>query len=128
MVGGPCHRGISSANSVRRPLGDFVDTLSGHQVRLPGETTGRFPGRPSLAAAPHGRGTAARHAWRRAYVRRIIVGDALCALVSATIGFLVRFGPPAGDALVPHQPSRLLVALLPVVWVAVMGVARTYEQ
>jgi exopolysaccharide biosynthesis polyprenyl glycosylphosphotransferase len=79
------------------------------------------------AARLRGEGTAARRAWRPAYVRRIVFGDFLCAGVAAVVAYLVRFGPDAQD-LTPAHPSVWMVALLPFLWAGLMLVARTYEQ
>ncbi|SEL64291.1 Undecaprenyl-phosphate galactose phosphotransferase, WbaP/exopolysaccharide biosynthesis polyprenyl glycosylphosphotransferase [Blastococcus sp. DSM 46786] len=72
-----------------------------------------------------GDGTAARRAWRSAYVRRIGLGDALCAAAAAVAGYLVRFG--AEETTTGHTPF-LLAVVLPVVWVLAMLVARSYEE
>ena len=70
-------------------------------------------------------GTVARGAWRDAYVRRLIAGDAACALVAGMAGLAVRFGPPqAGMQLA----SLVIAVLLPAVWVFAMLVSRCYEQ
>ncbi|MCZ2822763.1 sugar transferase [Modestobacter sp. VKM Ac-2977] len=74
-----------------------------------------------------GEGTAARRAWKPAYVRRVVIGDIACALVAALVGYLVRFGPGVSGFPV-QQASRWMIALLPVVWVAAMLVGRAYEQ
>jgi len=80
------------------------------------------------AAGPDGRyATEARRGWRKAYVRRIAAGDFLSALIAAVIGFLVRFAPE-GQALTQPHASRWLIAGLPLMWMAVMTVARSYEE
>jgi exopolysaccharide biosynthesis polyprenyl glycosylphosphotransferase len=66
-------------------------------------------------------------AWRAAYVRSIAAGDLFCALVAALLGSLLRFGSDEGVLKQPH-PSRWLIALLPLIWVAAMLVARSYER
>jgi len=72
-----------------------------------------------------GAGTVARRAWRRAYVRRLVVWDAGSASAAAAVALLVRFGPePAAP-----QPTSVAIALvLPVVWVLAMVAARSYEE
>src|SRR5688572_11966401 len=75
----------------------------------------------SFATRFRGEGTAARRTWRVAYVRRTIVADVLCAAVAAIVGYLVRF--ESTDTTVP-APSLWAVLLLPLIWVAVMLVAR----
>jgi exopolysaccharide biosynthesis polyprenyl glycosylphosphotransferase len=95
------------------------------------ETTATRPrnaGRPAFARARlRGPGTEARRAWRTAYVRRLVVGDFVCALAAALVGYLVRFG--SDDAVVVNPSAmRAVVVLLPLLWLAVMLVARTYEQ
>jgi exopolysaccharide biosynthesis polyprenyl glycosylphosphotransferase len=73
-----------------------------------------------------GEGTSARRAWRAAYVCRTVVVDALCAALAALIGYLGRFGPgKMGD---PAAASVWVILLLPLVWVAAMLVARSYEE
>ncbi|WP_281283871.1 sugar transferase [Modestobacter altitudinis] len=74
-----------------------------------------------------GEGTDARRAWRTAYVRRIVVGDGLAALAAAAIAYVVRFGPQTGPLSTPHAPIWM-VAILPVLWLAVMLSGRTYEE
>ena len=71
-----------------------------------------------------GEGTEARRAWRGVYVRRIALGDVVCAALAGLAGYLVRFGPGAGEAY-----ASLWAALsLPVIWVGAMVVARSYEE
>jgi exopolysaccharide biosynthesis polyprenyl glycosylphosphotransferase len=82
------------------------------------------PTRSGPAAVGH---ASAGGAWRRAYVRRIAAGDFLSALVAAVVGFLVRFAPE-GETLTQPHASRWLVALLPLMWMAVITAARSYEQ
>ncbi|MGR6967093.1 sugar transferase [Geodermatophilus sp. URMC 61] len=58
-------------------------------------------------------------------MRRIVGADAVCALIAGALGYLVRFGPAGTDG----QHVSLGVALaLPLVWVAAMLVARSYEE
>src|SRR4051794_21609920 len=45
-----------------------------------------------FAGRMRGEGTAARRAWREAYVRRLVVADAACATVAALIAYFGRFG------------------------------------
>src|SRR5688500_14926588 len=42
----------------------------------------------SYAARFRGEGTAARRAWRGTYVRRIVVGDLMCAATAGLSGYL----------------------------------------
>jgi exopolysaccharide biosynthesis polyprenyl glycosylphosphotransferase len=72
-----------------------------------------------------GEGTAARRAWRDAYVRRVVVGDVVCAALAGLAGYAVRFGTDAGGTA--HASFWAAVAL-PLIWVGVMLVARSYEQ
>jgi exopolysaccharide biosynthesis polyprenyl glycosylphosphotransferase len=85
----------------------------------------RYPLGPSLASPlPGGEGAEARRAWQSAYVRRIVVGDVLCALVAASVGYLVRFGAgtePLG------QGSVWAMMALPLIWAAAMLQSRSYE-
>jgi exopolysaccharide biosynthesis polyprenyl glycosylphosphotransferase len=83
--------------------------------------------RSSALARLRGEGTAARRAWRGAYVRRIAAGDFACALIAALVGYLLRFGPDA-DALAHPHASLWMVVLLPIVWLGSMLVARSYEE
>ncbi|GAB3321551.1 sugar transferase [Geodermatophilus aquaeductus] len=77
-----------------------------------------------LAPRLRGEGTAARRAWRASYVRRLVLLDASAALVAGLVGSLV----PEGGPLMSAAASATLVVTLPVVWLAAMLVARTYEQ
>src|SRR3954453_6407321 len=79
----------------------------------------------SFAPRFRGEGTEARRAWRTAYVRRTVVADVLCAALAAVVGYIGRFGHPEEA---PAQASLWVILLLPLVWVAVMLVARTYEE
>jgi exopolysaccharide biosynthesis polyprenyl glycosylphosphotransferase len=80
----------------------------------------------SYASRFRGEGTSARRAWRAAYVRRTVAADALCAALAALVGYLGRFGPAEnGD---PAAASVWVILLLPLVWVAAMLVARSYEE
>jgi exopolysaccharide biosynthesis polyprenyl glycosylphosphotransferase len=74
-----------------------------------------------------GEGTEARRAWQQSYVQRIVLGDALCALVASGVGFLARFGA-ATEPLTGDHPSIWIVLVLPVLWVLGMLLARTYEE
>src|SRR5215212_9436737 len=78
----------------------------------------------SYAARLRGEGTEARRAWRHSYVRRIIVGDIVCAALAGLAGYLVRFG---AEAAAPHASTWAAIAL-PVIWVASMLIARSYEE
>ncbi len=60
----------------------------------------------------------ARRAWRGAFVRRLVAGDAACALVAGTAALAM-----------PGAPPTLLVALvLPLVWIAALFGARSYDR
>ncbi|GAA4304231.1 sugar transferase [Klenkia terrae] len=72
-----------------------------------------------------GPGTEARRSWQSTYVRKIVLADVLCALVSALVGWAVRFGPASLD---PGHVPFWIVAALPLAWVGAMLVARSYEQ
>ncbi|PWW21830.1 Undecaprenyl-phosphate galactose phosphotransferase WbaP/exopolysaccharide biosynthesis polyprenyl glycosylphosphotransferase [Geodermatophilus normandii] len=71
-----------------------------------------------------GEGTAARRAWRASYVRRLVLLDAVAALMAAIVGSLV----PEDGPLMSAAASTALVVALPVVWLGAMLVARTYEE
>jgi exopolysaccharide biosynthesis polyprenyl glycosylphosphotransferase len=72
-----------------------------------------------------GEGTVARRAWRTAYVRRLVVGDALCAIAAAA--FSAAAGPGSGPAARGDAVPELAL-LAPLVWLAAMSLARSYEQ
>lgn len=72
-----------------------------------------------------GAGTVARRAWRVNYVRRLVAGDATCAFTAASL--TAWFGPGQGPG-VQGNAVPLLPLLVPLVWVAVMSLARSYEQ
>src|SRR4051794_20691310 len=93
------------------------------EVRLGDQTALR--GWQSFAGGSGGGGPAGRRAWRSASVRHTVVADALCAVVAALVGYLVRFGSPQAA---PASESVWAILLLPVVWVVVMLVARSYEE
>ncbi|MPQ97917.1 exopolysaccharide biosynthesis polyprenyl glycosylphosphotransferase [Modestobacter sp. I12A-02628] len=73
-----------------------------------------------------GEGTVARRAWRPAYVRRIVVADALCALIAAFVGYAAPVGHGVSARFM--TATVLIIVLLPLVWVGAMLVGRTYEQ
>jgi exopolysaccharide biosynthesis polyprenyl glycosylphosphotransferase len=84
------------------------------------------PGRSaSFRQRLRGAGTVARRAWRDAFVRRLVVLDAGCALVAAALGRLAGFGP--ANPWTTPVPLALFLAL-PVVWVLAMHALRNYEQ
>ncbi|MGY1740231.1 MULTISPECIES: sugar transferase [unclassified Blastococcus] len=67
-----------------------------------------------------------RRRWQARYVRSIVVGDALCALLAGLIGYLIRFGDSSMLGSGPLE--ALIVALfLPFGWVLAMWLARSYE-
>jgi Bacterial sugar transferase/CoA-binding domain len=78
----------------------------------------------SFSGGLRGDGTAARRAWRAAYVRRAVLADFLCAVAAAVVGHLGRFGP---EALHPRQ-FILITVLLPFVWLVALTLGRSYEQ
>jgi exopolysaccharide biosynthesis polyprenyl glycosylphosphotransferase len=90
----------------------------------PDRATGAGTAAPSQATAG---ATVSRRAWRTTYVRRIIAWDAICALLAGVVGHVFRFGPADGDVEVPTTSTWFLF-LLPVVWVAAMVAARSYEK
>ncbi|MGY1812805.1 sugar transferase [Blastococcus sp. SYSU D00820] len=75
------------------------------------------------AAHLRGDGTVARRAWRTAYVRRLVAGDAACAAIATALTLALGPGPGVRPMVVPG-----LAVLLPVVWIAAMSLARSYEQ
>ncbi len=86
-------------------------------------------GRSALAAIPPLPGDASTTGrdWRRAYVRRLIVGDLLCSLVAVGVGLVVSFGIGASSETV--QVAALWVACcLPLIWPLSMLLAGTYDQ
>jgi exopolysaccharide biosynthesis polyprenyl glycosylphosphotransferase len=87
--------------------------------RAPRERTASFRSRL------RGAGTVARRAWREAYVRRLVVCDAGCALLAAAMALVARFGPTSEEA----SPVALgVAAAMPAVWVFVLYGLRCYEQ
>src|SRR3954454_10875209 len=81
--------------------------------------------RCSPRAKLRGEGTAARRAWRPAYVRRIVVLDALCAALAAYVGFAAPVGH--GVAVESIGAALAFMTLLPIAWVLAMLVGRSYE-
>ncbi|MGY1745189.1 sugar transferase [Blastococcus sp. SYSU D00695] len=71
-----------------------------------------------------GAGTVARRAWRTDYVRRLVAGDAACALVAAVL--TAWLGPGAGPG-VQGVSVPVLPVLVPLIWIGVMSLARSYE-
>ncbi|RZU34094.1 sugar transferase [Blastococcus saxobsidens] len=77
-----------------------------------------------LAPRLRGEGTAARRAWRKAYLRQLIILDGLGALVAGWVGSLA----PGDRYAIGLGGFPWLVVLLPIVWLGAMLVARTYEE
>ncbi|WP_040337576.1 sugar transferase [Candidatus Blastococcus massiliensis] len=77
------------------------------------------------AARLGGEGTGARRAWRGSYVRRLVVGDLLCAMVAGLAAYLVRFGPENAQTA---GASTLAGLALPGVWLISITIARAYEE
>ncbi|MGY2078178.1 sugar transferase [Blastococcus sp. SYSU DS0828] len=92
------------------------------------KATVRFRRGAIRSAWLRGAGTEARRAWRGAYVRRIAVGDALGALVAALVGYQVRFRSGERVVLVNPGALKLMVVVLPLLWVALMLLTRCYEE
>ncbi|SEL63799.1 Undecaprenyl-phosphate galactose phosphotransferase, WbaP/exopolysaccharide biosynthesis polyprenyl glycosylphosphotransferase [Blastococcus sp. DSM 46786] len=88
---------------------------------LPATVRTRFPGLRRL----RGEGTEARRAWRTAYVRSIVLGDAVAAVLAATIGYFGRFGTDVDGAA---QYSLWAALAMPAMWVAAMHIGRSYEE
>ncbi|MGY1727111.1 sugar transferase [Geodermatophilus sp. SYSU D01062] len=77
-----------------------------------------------LTSGLRGEGTAARRVWRASYIRRLVVLDAVGALLAGVAGACV----PEGGPLMGAAESAAVVIALPVVWLGAMLVARTYEE
>nr|WP_091768488.1 sugar transferase [Blastococcus aurantiacus] len=69
--------------------------------------------------------TGARRAWRTSYVRRLVLGDLVCAALAGLSALLVRFGPEPAQT-----PAASTVAglALPSVWLGSILIARAYEE
>lgn len=76
-------------------------------------------------AQVRGTGTIVRRAWRKAYVRRLVAGDILCALLAGVL--TAWFGPGEGPA-VQGAAVPVLPILVPLVWIGVMSLSRSYEE
>lgn len=67
--------------------------------------------------------------WQRSYVRSVVVGDVAAALLAGAAAYALRFGGDGGDATLAIGASPMwMVFALPVLWVFVMLLTRTYEQ
>src|SRR5829696_7897188 len=74
-----------------------------------------------------GEGTVARRAWRGAYVRRIVIADAVCAALAGLTGYLVRFGPESGGVVSSSLWAAVLLAALGTAsWAFQLDVARGF--
>ncbi|MCZ2813390.1 sugar transferase [Modestobacter sp. VKM Ac-2979] len=107
---------IDERNSAVRPR---RSTASKHRAQEPRRRT-------FARSWLRGEGTVARRAWRAQYVRHIAIGDAAAAGVAATVGYLTRFGPEGMSA--GQQASVWMATILPVAWVTIMLVSRSYEE
>jgi len=81
---------------------------------------GRMTARPARAE---------RNRWMASYVRSIVAGDFVCALLAGVAGYLVRFGDDS-EQLYDRGPGQaaVVVACMPFVWISAMFAARSYEQ
>ena len=79
---------------------------------------GSFPGHQALRAAQHSA------AWTKAYLWRAAIGDFVCAVVAGVLAIQARFVSQG------YQPVAylLLTGLLPVFWVAAVGLAGGYDS
>ena len=78
-----------------------------------------------FAPGIRGEGTTARRAWQSSYVRRTVVLDLICAVLAAVLAHTIWSGwnpPAASDAPLWE------IAVLPLLWLPAMLVARTYEK
>ncbi|MGY1631519.1 sugar transferase [Geodermatophilus sp. SYSU D01186] len=94
----------------------------GALLRSPGSHV-QYGNTPAAGETPRA-DAESRRAWRRAYVRRIAVGDVLSAAVAGVAGYLVRFGADPAVAWLPLWS----VVLFPAAWLVVMHAARSHEQ
>jgi exopolysaccharide biosynthesis polyprenyl glycosylphosphotransferase len=78
-------------------------------------------GRPE---EPPGSAFVARREWQACYVRRVLAVDLVAAALAATAALLLRFGITLGAL---GQRYALLSALVPLVWIGVLGLGRAYE-
>ena len=62
--------------------------------------------------------------WERRYVAAAVASDLLLAAMAGAIAYVVRFG----NQTEPSQTYLALSLLLPVLWVAAMGLAGAYER
>ena len=90
---------------------------------------------PPLRAAPErvspfvsrlrGPGTAARRAWRGAYLRRVVIADATAAVVASVVALLVHTGRITAW---PFGAPPAVAAAFPAVWVVALLVSRSYDK
>ncbi|TFV92686.1 sugar transferase [Blastococcus sp. CT_GayMR20] len=79
----------------------------------------------AVSRAARGAGALERHAWRDAYVSRLVLFDLGCALVAIAAAYLVRFGPPEAWT----APATLILTVaLPGVWLLALLLLRCYEE
>ncbi len=102
-----------------------VDNSGPHGGLGAGRPAGSDPHDSLFRSGPVGQGALARRAWRSAYVRRLVVADALSAAVAGAVAFSLRF--PLHDAA-PTNVSVVTGLLLPLAWVCCMLIARSYEE
>lgn len=103
----------------RRTLGGAAPTGE----RPTGVSQSLLPGRRHRTSRSSGR----RAVWQREYVRAIVVGDGLAALLGALIGWVVRFGDTASAQGAAGMSALITMTLLPPVWVLTMLLFRAYE-
>jgi len=93
--------------------------VSVHEAAQPVDV--RVPALPALPALP----VASQRGWERTYVACAAAADAVSALAAAVLAYEVRFPEAQGAHSVLYP---LLTLLLPVLWVAAMAAAGTYDR
>ncbi len=78
---------------------------------------------PWAAEGSAARQQAASRSWAAMYVRKAVVVDALCALAAGALAFCIRL-----DELGPLQFYLAATLLLPLVWLAIVGMVDGYDS
>jgi exopolysaccharide biosynthesis polyprenyl glycosylphosphotransferase len=110
--------GVVSVPQGREPLASLdADTNDA----LPGDTMVAKPD-----ALPDVR-RRTQASWRSSYVRGVVLGDILCAVLAATVGLLTKFGVETSPTHM--QNAAVWVACsLPAIWPLAMMMAGSYER
>ncbi|GAA4310978.1 sugar transferase [Klenkia terrae] len=81
-----------------------------------------------MEAFVRGQGAEARREWRSTYRRRLVLTDVLAAALATAVSYWFHFSANAPLDGVPQSAARFLAFTMPLGWLALMFVSRSYEE